>query len=654
VVVTEPDAGEFSIVIGFRSPDEVRQRIRGLLDDAIESALDQPNAPTPPAAGERASGRTHPKARDKVVLALVDTDNKEFRLDTMLGRDRLEQIAARIRADFARPEGWAQWPEAERGAFVDQLQRGPEASRLQHDLFDEVEKRVVNALGDDGASSAWPPAIHLTAETLSQCLREIKKFHEVPLVPKAGGVLTPVVNAIRIRGPFAPAWRTETGSPVRWVVFDGQGHNHGGGRRFTHPPDDTRPVHLAVFKAFNIMQEDDVGLLREEVGGGRLGGLILVASAFDAMLNGAVDDETVEAHRDNLEQAVRAAINSRLGLDEADAVRVARLIDDGRLLPVSYLNEKLDGHARDEGASAQRLEDLLKRVEEIARTPPPRRSEFTPWAPSLDDDRTRRLADPLAIALKRYVAVWDQLLGFAPACPDIQKPAHWASVKALSRKMAAPQDEDPDYTRGNVNLMPIADLLKGPGNAVAPGDGLAHVIAKALRAELGWQPVRPPPEIVEAWLDEIRKELSQNLRRVAERWLVRGGNNSAAMRWGFASVLWGSGASYATHGDLNELTARFGTDGRGLLATIGSHEQVGTIPGIHVFSQNESSTVARARFVQSILGDAVKYALDPDGLAEIWSCVVSAVDTAVERVRRTEQVPALPAPVQSTPGGENP
>ena len=91
-------------------------------------------------------------------------------------------------------------------------------------LVDEIEKRFTTLEAGELKRNrqGWPTSWSWESEDRAAFIKVVTRFSS-NYAPLFGRLLTPLVNGIRVSGPFEPAWASE---PVRLVLVDGEGLGH--------------------------------------------------------------------------------------------------------------------------------------------------------------------------------------------------------------------------------------------------------------------------------------------------------------------------------------------------------------------------------------------------------------------------------------------
>ena len=301
--------------------------------------------------------------------------------------------------------------------------------RRRFDAFDVGEVHWSN--------TGWPEYWCWSSEDRSEFIRVLSRFTSNN-ARAFGALLTPLVNGVRVLGPFQPAW---TEDHPRLVLIDGEGLGHVPGsvaalstfvaRRLDHVD-----AVLLVDNAMQPMQAAPVAALKCIAVSGNVTKLSLLFTHFDQVKGDNLPtlssrEEHVLASVDN----VLNAIGKELGPSGEH-----------------HLRKRLHGSAFFAGGLQSRI-DAQKKVgsytqEQLRRLV----STFAVTHPSADQGTAmsqpvfERLALTLAVldATQAFHRRWRGLLGLERT-PEAPK-QHWARIKALTRRVAAGQAE---YARLN-------------------------------------------------------------------------------------------------------------------------------------------------------------------------------------------------------------
>lgn len=245
-------------------------------------------------------------------------------------------------------EYWAQ--------YIDQDQIGS----LAEEILDELERRLCGATG----VSSWP-VIHKIKETTDKAdfFRRLRPFYQNDR-KLFGGLLTPLVQGIRVQGRFAPpGWASE--NMPTWVLLDGQGvgHDQGGATKInrTVPPELVRKFSSAdliclVDRAVPAMTGDAPILLENLIVRGYQDRLALIFTHFE---NVEAPDLDWSGRKAKVLEGLSNAIQSIASLPKAQRVQLERTAE-AKAYFLSRLDRR-DVKLKSTQAEMHRICDAFKR-----------------------------------------------------------------------------------------------------------------------------------------------------------------------------------------------------------------------------------------------------------------------------------------------------
>lgn len=194
-----------------------------------------------------------------------------------------ERIATTL--EIILPDATNQEREAVDELLEDQIRGDEPFNKLVDEIFDDVESRFKplepGSLHFDKAG--WPSHWVLETEDRPEFIRRINAFSNNS-ARRFGRLLTPLVDGIRVAGPFRPKWGPET-SP-RLVLLDGEGLGHTPDSASSLSTDTTKRFDVAdsillVDNAAQPMQAAPVAVLKSLVTSGHEHKLVLCFTHFD-------------------------------------------------------------------------------------------------------------------------------------------------------------------------------------------------------------------------------------------------------------------------------------------------------------------------------------------------------------------------------------
>lgn len=348
------------------------------------------------------------------------------------------------------------------------LREDDEFHRISDGLMDEIELRF-SLLADDTVrrnKQGWPQSWSWETDDRAAFIKTITRFSSNHS-HRFGRLLTPLVNGVRVAGPFLPAWNG--GQQPKLVLLDGEGLGHTPksvaaiSTALTRRIESTDAIVL-VDNAVQPMQAAPVAAMKEMITSGSASKLLLVFTHFDEVKgdnlpNAAAREQHVLASAEN----VLASIGEELGPFAERALR-CRLKE--ACFFVGGIDEDLDAAKKTQKRTIGQLQALLAAIDAIVEKP----------APVLAKPVYDRMNLVLAVknAAESFHDAWWPRLGLAYK-PGVGK-EHWKRIWALSRRLSTSGLGD-EYD----NLKPVADLRKQ----------LQDRLYVLLQNPLRWDPAEP-------------------------------------------------------------------------------------------------------------------------------------------------------------------
>jgi hypothetical protein len=365
--------------------------------------------------------------------------------------------------------------------------------------------------GQDKTTTGWPRLWLRSAPSSKRAefLAAVRFFSGIDR-GHWGKLFTPLVNGIRVAGPFAPTWTDVTEAP-RLVLIDTEGLGH----KANTMPDvpDYIVSRFPESDAILLVHKGDVpfsfesGKALEAIGGaGQTAKTMMVFSRMDAVKGDNI--KGWQAKRDYTFGGVRNVIDHQIA--KSLTPDVARFMLAHLERNSFYLGSLQDA---DPTAARAELSALLKRLTSIVPPPAPARA-----FPSYGS------YDLLVLALQKGVegfrGPWRAYLGL-DRHSDL-RPLPWQSVKAVGRR----------YTEGfddGYEIRPASNLL----------NTLTLSIARFLENPVQWEG-SPSPEDKRFILDRIKATVSQELARFCPEQL----REKPQPQWQEAHAFRGTGSTF--------------------------------------------------------------------------------------------------------------
>lgn len=392
-----------------------------------------------------------------------------------------------------------------------ELGQSPLFSDLANDMIDDILTRVdaVHAGKFDRKRSGWPTQWAFETDDRCEFIRQVRWFSS-NYAPSFGRLLTPLVDGVRVSGPFAPTF--VEGLP-RLVLIDGQG--------LGHTPDSSASVTTQITRRFaeadvivlvdnaeQPVQASPLAVLSAVGTSGHYGKLAVVFTHFDQIkgdnLPGPVEK------RQHVMASVRNGVGSlRETIGGGVANSLMRAVEND-----AFMLGGLQGHSNKlPGAVKNELRLLIERC--LKAVEPVKVPEVAPRYSLLGLDFA------IQAATQKFHDQWSTRLGLA-ARASVPK-AHWASVKALNRRIVSGLDS---YS----SLQPVADVIRE----------LQTQVSRFLDSPAGWtrEPVNDD-EIQDA-LANVRQAVFSTLHDIARARLI----DDEQPQWNLAFDLRGSGSTF--------------------------------------------------------------------------------------------------------------
>lgn len=357
-------------------------------------------------------------------------------------------------------------------------------------LMEEVERRFDLLTSGEIVrnSQGWPRLWKLTTTDRTDFVDTVSRFSS-NYAPRFGTLLTPIVNGIRVAGPFRPEWITE--SP-RLVLLDGEG--------LGHTPDSASSLPTAVTNRFGDvdaillvdngaqpMQAAPSAVMRSVVAVGQATKLILCFTHFDQVVGDNLPTFSAkEQHILASAENTLRTIGEQLGPWAERALR--QRVEQASFF-VGAIQELLQAASKRGSRSIQQLRRMLATIEEAIERP-------AAAAVIAVYDKTD-LVLAIQSAAENFHDGWRARLGKAVK-PAVSK-EHWTRVKALTRRLAEGWADEYD------TLKPVADLHLF----------LQQEIYKAIQSPRRWEGRAPTDDEKQAFFDHFVNRLSGEVMRIA-------------------------------------------------------------------------------------------------------------------------------------------
>lgn len=436
---------------------------------------------------------------------VTEEEQKAFAAKLKYFLDQLDDLAASSKEaflnaakDFNIDPYRATPPERDvlQDLVEEELQNKDEFHTLVDEILDEVESRFDFITSGELIRSrdGWPTLWTFRSDDREEFIRAVNRFSS-NYAPNFGRLLTPLVEGIRVHGPFIPAWH-DAEAP-RIVLMDGQG--------IGHAADSTSSVSTAITKRFQIadvivlvdnaaqpMQAAPVSVLRTLVTSGHESKLVIAFTHFDE-----VKGDNLIGTKAQKEHVVGSYFNAVQAISKAsgrEAEHALKRLHPDRLVFLANIQSELPEKAR---FTRNEFARMLDAIEASIQPPAP-----VQHRPVYD---VANLVLAVQKATQEFHDRWKAIFGMgsrATAAPE-----HWTRIKALTRRVGIFKQDEYD------TLRPIADLILR----------LQERISAFLSEPLEWSPALPEDAAEDVRIqavDAIRREVNQRLHEMSRRRMI--------------------------------------------------------------------------------------------------------------------------------------
>jgi GTPase Era involved in 16S rRNA processing len=333
--------------------------------------------------------------------------------------------------------------------LVEQSMREDEDTQLLIDeMLEEVETRFSFLEDRNLKDDSWPKVWTYESTDRVAFIKTINRLSS-NYAPNFGRLLTPLVQGIRVWGPFRPEWY-ENGGPPKLVVIDGEGLGHAPDSAFSLPTSVTKRYEkvdaiLLVDNSTQPMQAGAQAVLRSVAVSGHGSKLAVVFTHFDQVKGDNLPN--ISAKKNHVSASLNNAVS---GLEQVFGEGVSRTLRrnlEGRVFFVSNIQEKLSPGARfTRKELAHLVETMRSAIEPV---------EVGEAVPVYD---LANLVLSVRKANEQFNDYWMARLKLRYKTGIDAE--HWTRIKALSRRFA---EQWRDYYD---NLRPVADMIRFTSEAM--------------------------------------------------------------------------------------------------------------------------------------------------------------------------------------------
>ncbi|MCC4767754.1 hypothetical protein FXW07_14370 [Methanosarcina sp. DH1] len=365
---------------------------------------------------------------------------------------------------------------------------------LVNEILDDIESRF--SLIKNGVLrpiDKWPLYWEFETNNRKEFLDSLSVFYSNNC-RLFGMLLTPLVQGMRVQGPFYSESLIEDFPKLVFIDGQGLGHTAESAQARSIPQKledmfDLVDVILLVDNSTQPMQHSTLTALKRAVASGYTNKLIIAFTHFDLVQGENFENEVDKREHvykslrnglSNIEKDLGPTIIERLGSDLSE-----------RCLFLECLN-KNESELRDR--TLKQLRNLLKHIQKKTKL-----AYIVASKPQYDVDK---FCDGIYSSIEKFRMKWDMRLSGIPtrnySVPfDSQgaKKEHWARIKALNRRIAEFNIIEYDY------LQPVGDLKSFE----------SEQISRYLDESLKWEVREPSDEDKLKFIDAIKNNVSREL-----------------------------------------------------------------------------------------------------------------------------------------------
>ncbi len=380
--------------------------------------------------------------------------------------------------------------------FDGELSEQEEFKRLTANIMQEVKDRfkLVQTGSFTKSSTGWPVIWSTEESSRNKFLEQIQWFSSNDY-KQYGRLLTPLVNGMRVRGPFKSRLKGGHGAH-KLVLIDGEGIGHSAQSATSISTSMTGrfsavDMILLVDNAQQPMQAAPLELLRSVGSSGYADKLAVAFTHFDSVKGPNLP--YFPQKREHVMLSVRDAIGTlKVPLGAPMAAKLEKQIEN-QVFFLGELDQEVDKLTR---KSQVQMRELLQAMQQTAE----------PLAPieAAPIYKVGKLEEALDGAVKSFHELWQGRLDGQP--PGKNK-VHWGKIKALTRRLA-----DAAWGKNEYDfLRPVAELTQR----------WRENVSKWIDTPIGWTTKNPQDDDVRNLaLTAIRRSVAAKLDLFIEMQLV--------------------------------------------------------------------------------------------------------------------------------------
>lgn len=394
---------------------------------------------------------------------------------------------------------------------------------LRRDIVDEIATRfkLITKGRRLNQQGSWVNAWYYKAENKVEFLKTVKMFTSNS---KAywGGLLTPIVKAIRIKGHFGSE---EFPLEDNLVIYDGEGLGHK--TTLTSMPTDmidrlaNSDIVVCVDNALQPVMDNSKMALRTLVEMGLAQKTVIAFTHVDLMSGDNL--MSIKDKKNHVKIALDAFL-SEMKHDNPD--KISAMEKESMLNNCFFFSDLHDVKGKFSKLTLNNLKSMFERIEDIYKA-----------GISVNDVELHydeiTLYNHLKAAINRYRKEWEEKIGLPNKTSNTE---FWSRIKALTRRLGFFNIDHYNY-----ELMPLADL----------NDAIRGELNTYLNRPINVEPEETPDEVKEELVSQIKLKINTRLATFIrdEMWL----NEEQLKRWQEAYNFRGRYSSYSRSVKIKEI-----------------------------------------------------------------------------------------------------
>lgn len=371
----------------------------------------------------------------------------------------------------------------------EELRQNKDFHSLVDDMVDKMAERfkTLSQGSTDYDADEWPTVWKFSATNRDEFIESVRRLSS-NYAPYFGKLLTPLVQGIRVRGPFQPKWYD---SIPRLVLIDGQGIGHTASTSSSLPTHTSRKfdncdVVLLVDSAKNPMQAGALSVMRSLAASGHISKLRICFTHVDELRG-----DSLPTRKSRITH-VKASLNQAITYIRENLGHEVALNLDIELNDRSFFLENINQLLSKEKHTLEQLRELVKILELSIY------EDYNSEAVPFYDEANLIIA--VQNATRRFHQPWNARLGYTNLSGEPAQ--HWTRIKALARRLAYVYD-DGEYD----GLRPVGELK----------ERLMEHIRIYLNQPIRWIPSSVSDDEKKMAVDKIARKVSPELLEISTK-----------------------------------------------------------------------------------------------------------------------------------------